>query len=118
MVELHIREALQKRVEETVEYVLANVPACTVYLFGSFAKRKIKPTSDIDLLVLVDQPLSLKEIRDLRIQLNNDYEEKIHFEYEVDIKVYYKLHFEEKLQKPSFEREIYNYMIKVGDNHE
>ena len=116
--DLKIRPELQHRVEAVVAYVLQSVPMCTVYLFGSFAKRKIKPSSDIDLLVLIDQELSLREIRDLRIKLGNDYEEQINFAYEVDIKIYNKNHFYERANKVSFEAEIQRYMIKVGDNHE
>ena len=118
MVDLRIREDLQKRVEEVVDYIMDEIPRCSVYLFGSYAKRKIKPSSDIDLLVLIDEALSLKAIRDLRIKIGNDYEEKIDFAYEVDIKIYNKEHFHEKSQRVSFEAEIQKYMIKVGDNHD
>lgn len=118
MVDLVIREELQKRVEDAVNYILSTIPQCSVYLFGSYAKRKIKPTSDIDLLVLLDEPYSLKALRDLRIKIGNDYEELIDFAYEVDIKIYNKQHFIEKANRVSFESEIQKYMIKVGDNHE
>ncbi|MBP3886692.1 MAG: nucleotidyltransferase domain-containing protein [Cellulosilyticum sp.] len=117
MVDLQIRDDLQKRVEETTQYILSAIPQCAVYLFGSYAKRKIKPSSDIDLLVLIDQALSLRDIRDLRIRLGNDYEEQIDFRYEVDFKIYNKERFFEKAKNTSFEQEIQKYMIKVGDNH-
>lgn len=116
MLALNIRDELQKRVEQSVQYILDLVPCCTVFLFGSYATRKIKPDSDIDLLVLIEEEMSLVELRQLRIKLINEFEEKINFAYEVDIKVYSKKAFYEKAQGVNFESSIKKYMIKVGEN--
>lgn len=36
--------------------VLATEPSATIILYGSYARGNNKPTSDIDILVLVDKP--------------------------------------------------------------
>ncbi|MEG1148045.1 MAG: nucleotidyltransferase domain-containing protein [Niameybacter sp.] len=86
-----------------------------LYLFGSYAKEAVKATSDIDLLILLDKPLTPKEAKMLRMDLRGDYEEQIHYRYEVDVKVYSKTRFLELASKLSFESEIAKYMISLKE---
>lgn len=86
-----------------------------VYLFGSYAKREIKSTSDIDLLILLERPLTPKEAKMLRMDLREGYEEKIHYTYEVDVKIYNKARFYELASKLSFESEITKYMLPLKE---
>lgn len=113
--ELNLPERYKNRVKDIVKYLQEHIDHGEAYLFGSYAKRRIKETSDIDVLVLVDTSMNLEEMRVLRIYLNNTYEEEIEYTYEVDIKVYPRQYFLEKTEYISFEREINEYMIKVGE---
>lgn len=115
MIDLKIRDSLQERVQEALTYILSSVSGCTVFLFGSYATRKIKKNSDIDLLVLLKEPMNQRQLRELRIQLANDFEERIQYRYEVDIKIYNEDDFYKKARSVSFESAIQDYMIKVGE---
>lgn len=86
-----------------------------VYLFGSYVTNKIKETSDIDVLILIDQVIEPKQAKALRMDIREDYEEKIRYAYEVDVKVYGKSRFYELAQKLSFESEIAKYMIPLEE---
>ncbi len=43
-----------------------HVPDCTVWAFGSRAKRRAKPYSDLDLAVIGDRPLPMDVMIDLK----------------------------------------------------
>lgn len=115
MLDLMIQDKYRERVLAITKYLKDYISDCEIYLFGSYAKRKITSQSDVDILILLHKQMSLEETKKLRMLLNSKYEEYIGYVYEVDIKVYNKDHFLEKTQKPSFEREISEYMIKVGE---
>jgi len=63
------REQILELVKHTVLKALSDKPAA-VYLFGSFARGEEKPTSDIDVAIRCEPPLSPETWSDLRAALN------------------------------------------------
>lgn len=86
-----------------------------IYLFGSYVTKKMKETSDIDLLILIDEVVEPRRMKALRMEIREAYEEQIKYAYEVDIKVYGKERFYELTQKLCFESEIAKYMIPLEE---
>lgn len=86
-----------------------------VYLFGSYVTGQIKETSDMDILLLLDEVVEPRKAKLLRMAIREDYEEKIRYAYEVDVKVYGKARFQELATKLSFESEIAKYMMPLKE---
>lgn len=108
---LNISKVYQERLKDVYEHFKAlDLGEYELYLFGSYAKEQVKSSSDIDLLILLQQPITPKEAKRLRMDLREDYEEKIGYAYEVDVKIYSKERFDELASKLSFESEIAKYM--------
>ena len=63
------REQILDLVKQTVLKALADKPAA-VYLFGSFARGEEKPTSDIDVAIRFESPLSPETLPNLHAALN------------------------------------------------
>ena len=57
------------KVRDACIYRLKNVD---ILLFGSIAKGKYRSSSDIDILILVDQNKTISELRKLRHELEDD----------------------------------------------
>ncbi|GEM_PF-5199752 len=74
---------------------------------GCYTKR-----SDIDLLVLIDDNKSLKELRNLR-HLLEDEVETLMLNRKVDIKIYNKCRYEELIISPCFGNPIVNDLINL-----
>jgi predicted nucleotidyltransferase len=47
----------QKAIDQVVEQIVENFKPQKIILFGSYARGKPRPESDVDLLVVVDTPL-------------------------------------------------------------
>ena len=113
---LNIPQVYQERLKEVYEHFKAlDLGNYDLYLFGSYAKEDIKETSDIDLLILLDGPITPKEAKILRMDIREDYEEKIGYAYEVDVKIYSRARFHELASKLSFESEIAKYMLPLKE---
>lgn len=84
-----------------------------IYLFGSIAKGNYNKNSDIDLLVLIEDDKSLKELREIRHFIEDSIDE-LNLNHNVDIKLYNKERYFNLASYPSFEGGIMNDLIDLG----
>lgn len=88
---------------------------CDVYLSGSFAKGKIKDSSDIDLLMIADIE-DKRLVRRQKLDFINMLEDsvKLHYGDDFDLLAYTKETFLKALEKEgSFEQSVNSYMLKI-----
>ena len=83
-----------------------------ILLFGSIAKGKYKNSSDIDILILVDENKSISELRKLRHELEDDIDD-LNLSRNVDIKLYNKDRYIELSREISFEQDIVKDLIDI-----
>lgn len=83
-----------------------------IYLFGSIAKGCYSKYSDIDLLILIDSEKSVKELRQLKHNLE-DLIESLNISRAVDIKLYTISRYNELCTKPGFENSILENLIDI-----
>ena len=83
-----------------------------ILLFGSIAKGKYRNSSDIDILILVDDNKSLSELRKLRHELEDDID-ALNLSRSVDIKLYNKNRYIELSKEISFEGDIIKDLIDI-----
>ena len=83
-----------------------------ILLFGSIAKGKYKNSSDIDILILVDQNKTISELRKLRHELEDDIDD-LNLSRNVDIKLYNKDRYIELSREISFEQDIVKDLIDI-----
>ena len=87
-----------------------------IFLFGSYAKEKIKDTSDIDIVLISRGSIDIKQLHNIKIELILDIDEALDLHYgdDIDIKIYTKEKFEACLIKGSFfETTINSYMYQI-----
>ena len=85
-----------------------------IYLFGSIAKGCYSKNSDIDLLILIPEEMTTKELRSLRHHLEDTIEE-YNINRAVDLKLYTTARYTELSQKPCFERAIVKDLINIEE---
>lgn len=83
-----------------------------ILLFGSIAKGKYKNSSDIDILILIDDNKSGSELRKLRHELEDDID-NLNLSRSVDIKLYNKNRYIELSKEISFEGDIIKDLIDI-----
>ena len=83
-----------------------------ILLFGSIAKGKYKNSSDIDILILIDDNKSVSELRKLRHELEDDID-NLNLSRSVDIKLYNKNRYIELSKEISFEQDIVKDLIDI-----
>ena len=83
-----------------------------ILLFGSIAKGKYKNSSDIDILILVDQNKTISELRKLIHELEDDIDD-LNLSRNVDIKLYNKDRYIELSREISFEQDIVKDLIDI-----
>ena len=83
-----------------------------ILLFGSIAKGKYKNSSDIDILILIDDNKSVSELRKLRHELEDDID-NLNLSRNVDIKLYNKNRYIELSKEISFEGDIIKDLIDI-----
>ena len=83
-----------------------------ILLFGSIAKGKYKNSSDIDILILIDDNKSISELRKLRHELEDDID-NLNLSRSVDIKLYNKNRYIELSKEISFEGDIIKDLIDI-----
>lgn len=113
---LNIPQIYIERIQHVYKIVKSELPESEIYLFGSYAKRKIKTTSDMDVLVLITDDLTKKELKEIKWHIEEIIETSVNFEYEVDLKIYTKDHFNSSSATIGFESEIAKYMIRLEEN--
>lgn len=97
------------RVKEICRSILGNAD---IYLFGSIAKGSYKKNSDIDILILISEDKTLRELRNLRHSLEDAIEE-IKLSRDVDIKLYNKERYIELTKQVGFEDSIKDDLIDI-----
>ena len=83
-----------------------------ILLFGSIAKGKYKNSSDIDILILIDDNKSVSELRKLRHEFEDDID-NLNLSRSVDIKLYNKNRYIELSKEISFEGDIIKDLIDI-----
>ena len=97
------------KIRDICIYRLKNVD---ILLFGSIAKGKYKNSSDIDILILIDDNKSVSELRKLRHELEDDID-NLNLSRSVDIKLYNKNRYIELSKEISFEGDIVKDLIDI-----
>ena len=97
------------KIRDICIYRLKNVD---ILLFGSIAKGKYKNSSDIDILILIDDNKSVSELRKLRHELEDDID-NLNLSRSVDIKLYNKNRYIELSKEISFEGDIIKDLIDI-----
>ncbi|WP_294393671.1 nucleotidyltransferase domain-containing protein [uncultured Clostridium sp.] len=105
---------VRKEIIEVKDVISNLVSNAEIYLFGSIAKGRYNKYSDIDILVLIEDEKTLKELRILRHYIEDRIEElKLHNE--VDIKIYNKKRYFNLTDEPSFEQAILKDLIDLKE---
>lgn len=97
------------KIRDICTYRLKNAD---ILLFGSIAKGKYKNSSDIDILILIDDNKSVSELRKLRHELEDDID-NLNLSRSVDIKLYNKNRYIELSKEISFEGDIIKDLIDI-----
>lgn len=97
------------KIRDICIYTLKNAD---ILLFGSIAKGKYKNSSDIDILILIDDNKSVSELRKLRHELEDDID-NLNLSRSVDIKLYNKNRYIELSKEISFEGDIIKDLIDI-----
>ncbi|WP_252234281.1 nucleotidyltransferase domain-containing protein [Clostridium sp. ZS1] len=106
-------ENLRSGIVKARDIILEKLYKSNVYLFGSIAKGRYSKQSDIDLLVIIDENKSTKELRLLRHEIE-DAINNIKLEKDVDIKLYSKVRYDELCKTPCFEQAILEDLVNIG----
>lgn len=83
-----------------------------IYIFGSVAKGRYYQSSDIDVLVLINEEKTLKELRGLRHEIEDSIC-NLNLSKDIDLKIYTKERFCELIKVPSFESAILKDLVEV-----
>lgn len=83
-----------------------------ILLFGSIAKGQYKNSSDIDILILIDDNKSVGELRKLRHEIEDDIDD-LNLTRNVDIKLYNKSRYIELSNEASFEQAIIKDLVNI-----
>lgn len=111
-VDFQLNSNLRKEIVEIKDVIINVIGTAQVYLFGSVAKGKYSRDSDIDLLILIQDDLNVKEIRELRHMIE-DKVEGLNIDRDVDIKVYNIARYNELIKITSFEMAILKDLIDI-----
>ena len=111
-----VRYCLDKQIRNEIVKVrdtcINRLKNADILLFGSIAKGKYKNSSDIDILILVDQNKTISELRKLRHELEDDIDD-LNLSRNVDIKLYNKDRYIELSREISFEQDIVKDLIDI-----
>lgn len=112
-VDYSLDKNLRSSIIKARNIILCKLYKANIYLFGSIAKGKYSKKSDIDLLVIIDENKSTKELRLLRHEIEDAIED-IKLEKDVDIKLYSKDRYDELCKTPCFEQAILEDLVNIG----
>ncbi len=105
---LGLCKVLFNQLEELRECLLNYSANIDVYLYGSFCKRNVRDSSDIDILVLWDKKV-FEDCFDLEMYVIDNFNTR-----DVDIMNYSRERFYElSLAEGTFEKSISDYMLKL-----
>lgn len=107
---LEERKVLLRRIRDNIK---RTYPEAIVYIFGSYAKGRVRETSDIDILVKYEEDFSTKEAREVRYKIEDNLIEEFGYEPEIQIVFYNKDKFEEHSHLPGLAGNISKYMMEI-----
>lgn len=105
-------DSIRLQIANTKDIIKSYLYNAQVYLFGSIAKGCYSKDSDIDLLVLIPEEMTTRELRSLRHQLEDIIEEN-HINRAVDLKLYTTARYIELSENPCFEQAIVRDLINI-----
>jgi len=108
-IDLNLQLKHSNRVKICFDIINRFLPQSEIYLFGSYAKRKIKDESDIDILVVLEDKFTPKEIQELRWKIEDELYAINNMAFELDLKLYTKVFYQEQLAHSYFFMEIEEY---------
>lgn len=111
-VEYKMNECLKDEIVKIKELVNNKLNNSKIFLFGSIAKGAYKTESDIDILILIDEEMPLKEIRGLRHDLE-DHIETLKLSRDVDVKIYSEKRYLELSNSIGFEQAIIKDLVDI-----
>ncbi|MDR5586758.1 MULTISPECIES: nucleotidyltransferase domain-containing protein [Clostridium] len=112
-VDYSLDENLRSSIIKARDVILDKLYNANVYLFGSISKGRYSKQSDIDLLVIIDENKSTKELRLLRHEIEDAIDD-IKLEKDVDIKLYSKIRYDKLCKTPCFEQAILEDLVNIG----
>lgn len=111
-VEYSLDKNIRNEVIKIRDICIYTLKKADILLFGSIAKGKYKNSSDIDILILIDDNKSVSELRKLRHELEDDID-NLNLSRSVDIKLYNKNRYIELSKEISFEGDIIKDLIDI-----
>ena len=111
-VEYSLDKDIRNEIIKISDICIYRLKNADILLFGSIAKGKYKNSSDIDILILIDDNKSVSELRKLRHELEDDID-NLNLSRSVDIKLYNKNRYIELSKEISFEGDIIKDLIDI-----
>ena len=111
-VEYCLDKQVRNEIVKVRDRCISKLKNADILLFGSIAKGKYKNSSDIDILILVNDNKSISELRKLRHELEDDIDD-LNLSRSVDIKLYNKDRYIELSKEISFEQDIVKDLIDI-----
>lgn len=111
-VEYSLDKNIRNEIIKIRDICIYTLKKADILLFGSIAKGKYKNSSDIDILILIDDNKSVSELRKLRHELEDDID-NLNLSRSVDIKLYNKNRYIELSKEISFEGDIIKDLIDI-----
>ena len=111
-VEYSLDKNIRNEIIKSRDICIYRLKNADILLFGSIAKGKYKNSSDIDILILIDDNKSVSELRKLRHELEDDID-NLNLSRSVDIKLYNKNRYIELSKEISFEGDIIKDLIDI-----
>lgn len=111
-VSYNLDSSIKNDIKTIKDLIKNSLPLSNIYLFGSIAKGSYHKSSDIDILILIDEEKNTKELRALRHSLEDNIY-SLNLEKDVDIKLYTNKRFLELSIIPCFESSIIKDLIDI-----
>lgn len=111
-VEYSLDKNIRNEIIKIRDICIYRLKKADILLFGYIAKGKYKNSSDIDILILIDDNKSVSELRKLRHELEDDID-NLNLSRSVDIKLYNKNRYIELSKEISFEGDIIKDLIDI-----
>lgn len=100
-----------KLLKQKLNQILAGQPVVFAYIFGSCAKGKAGPLSDLDVAIFIDKKLSSRKMDEIRFNIKDEIEKVFKLQDKVDVAILNEA-------PPLLEREVVydGKLIYVKDN--
>jgi len=78
--------AIEHKLRDLAPVVLGGSPVLFAYLYGSYAKKRPHPFSDLDIGIYIE-PIDLKECLNLELSLALRFDEQLHHQIQSEVRV-------------------------------